>query len=670
MENNKKISKELAIQILSAVIAIFTIIILIVSFTIGGISLNAQKDNLTTQSESASYQLETFFTKYITDVEQVALDGDVRELLKTTTAGSSITQNEKYQHVFKEIQKVTNNDSENIMATWLGDIDANVLTQSDGYTSDSSFQITEREWYKAAEDGKPMITSPYKDASTGKNIVSVAAPIYDEDEKTVLGVSGVDISIDHINEICKQYKIGKKGYITLITKDTTIVYHPTADNQLKKLADVGISDNVSKAISSNKAQFVSYKANGSKKYGYIGQIGSQDYFVLSCMPSSEYYSSLIKCIIGVLGVMIGGALVITFAIQKVSKKITKPIEELNEVAQELAKGNLSVDIHVNSQNEIGQLAGSIDQTVQRLKTYIDYIDEISEVLDRLASGKLKISLKYDYTGDFAKVKTAMLNISQSMQDIMQKIMGSSDQVSSGANDLADAAQSIAQNATTQAAAVEELVATTTSVSEQVNENTKAAKESADKTEEVTKMMQKSSEQMLQMMDAMNKITEKSNEVVSIIKTIEDIADQTNLLSLNASIEAARAGEAGKGFAVVASEIGSLADESAKAASNTRDLIGISIDEISHGTDLAHEVVTSLDEVLKAIEHVNGLISLSAENSIAQGESVEQIRLGVEEISGGVQDSSAAAEEASATSEELAAQANILTEMIQHFDLED
>lgn len=176
------------------------------------------------------------------------------------------------------------------------------------------------------------------------------------------------------------------------------------------------------------------------------------------------------------------------------------------------------------------------------------------------------------------------------------------------------------------------------------------------------MMKNSSDQIIQMMDAMNRISEKSHEVVGIIKTIEDIADQTNLLSLNASIEAARAGEAGKGFAVVASEIGSLADESSRAASNTRDLIGISIDEIEQGTSLAHEVVDSMNEVLKAVQNVNDLIGKSAQNNVAQEQSVEQIRLGIEEISNSVQDNSAAAEETSATSEELAAQANILTVM--------
>ena len=221
-------------------------------------------------------------------------------------------------------------------------------------------------------------------------------------------------------------------------------------------------------------------------------------------------------------------------------------------------------------------------------------------MDRLADGKLKFTLKYDFAGEFAKVKTALLHISGSFEQMIEDIIDSSTQVSIGADELSKAAQNIAEGAMTQAASVQELVATTESVSQQVEENTEDAQKSATETSRVTHMMQDSREQMNQMMEAMNKITETSNEVVSIIKTIEDIADQTNLLALNASIEAARAGEAGKGFAVVASEIGSLADDSSKAANNTRDLIEISLQQIDRGSSLAQNVVQSMQDVLDAV----------------------------------------------------------------------
>jgi len=457
------------------------------------------------------------------------------------------------------------------------------------------------------ETNSTILTSAYVDASTGNLILSAATPVYDENGKNIIGVAGADIALEHIDELLSAYKIGNNGFVILVTSDGTIIYHPNSDNQLKNLSELNVSDSVMKAIQSQNGTSVKYKADGSSKYGYVGRIGTTDYYTLSCMPSSEYLASLIQCIIIVLLLVIVGVVIIIMAIRRLAGNITKPIVALNEVAQELAEGNLDVSLDVSSENEIGELADSIQKTVDRLKEYINYIDEIAYVLNRLSDGKLKFTLKYDYAGDFAKVKDGMMHISESLQGMIENIINSSAQVSAGADDLSRAAQNIAEGASTQAASVEELVATSVSVSEQVKENTDDALKSADETARVTKMMQDSRTQMDQMTEAMNKITETSNEVVSIIKTIEDIADQTNLLALNASIEAARAGEAGKGFAVVASEIGSLAEGSSKAANNTKDLIGISIQEIERGTELAANVVASMQEVLDAIENVNGMI---------------------------------------------------------------
>ena len=659
----KKIAQEIQSRILTIVIAIFMIVSIVVAIMVGNISLSAQKNDLQMQSKAASYQLEIFFQEYMTIVEQMALDRDVRTLLTETKAGDSITESADYQAVFHEMQKIAAADSDNMQAVWLGDIDANVVTQSDGFTSDKSFEITERTWYRAVETNSTILTSAYVDASTGNLILSAATPVYDESGKNIIGVAGADIALEHIDELLPAYKIGNQGFVILVTSDGTIIYHPNSDNQLKNLSELNVSDSVMQAIQSQNATSVKYKADGSTKYGYVGRIGTTDYYTLSCMPSSEYFASLIQCVVIVVLLVLVGIVIIILSIRRLSASITKPIVALNEVARELADGNLDVSLDVSSENEIGELADSIQKTVDRLKEYINYIDEIAYVLNRLSDGKLKFTLKYDYAGEFAKVKDGMIHISESLQGMIENIINSSAQVSAGADDLSRAAQNIAEGASTQAASVEELVATSVSVSEQVKENTEDALKSADETARVTKMMQDSRMQM-------DKITETSNEVVSIIKTIEDIADQTNLLALNASIEAARAGEAGKGFAVVASEIGSLAEGSSKAANNTKDLIGVSIQEIERGTELAASVVSSMQEVLDAIENVNGMIGKSAENNQTQNQSIEQIKLGIEEISKAVEDNSASAEETSATSEELAAQAATLESLVKHFDLED
>lgn len=614
--------------------------------------------------------MEIFFEEYTTVAEQMALNTDVQTLLEETGPGANITESERYATVFNTMKKTAAADSDNIQAVWVGDIDANVLTQSDGYTSGSDFEITERAWYKAVEEEKTILTDAYVDASTGNVILSAATPVYDQSGQNIIGVAGVDVALDHIDELLPEYKIGNNGFVILVTSEGNVIYHPNTDNQQKSLSELNVDKTLIQTVEGGKDTSVHYSADGKSKYGYVGRIGSTDYLTISCLPASEYFASLIRCIIIVLLLVIAGIVVIIITIRHLATQLTKPIVALNDVAQELAEGNLDVTLDIASENEIGELADSIQKTVDRLKEYINYIDEISSVLDRLADGKLKFTLKYDYAGEFAKVKTALLHISGSFEQMIEDIIDSSTQVSIGADELSKAAQNIAEGAMTQAASVQELVATTESVSQQVEENTEDAQKSATETSRVTHMMQDSREQMNQMMEAMNKITETSNEVVSIIKTIEDIADQTNLLALNASIEAARAGEAGKGFAVVASEIGSLADDSSKAANNTRDLIEISLQQIDRGSSLAQNVVQSMQDVLDAVEEVNGMIGKSAENNEAQNQSMEQIRVGIEDISKGVEDNSASAEETSATSQELAAQAATLEELVKRFDLKD
>nr|WP_278335610.1 HAMP domain-containing methyl-accepting chemotaxis protein [Roseburia sp. 831b] len=367
-----------------------------------------------------------------------------------------------------------------------------------------------------------------------------------------------------------------------------------------------------------------------------------------------------------------GVVFILFLIGRLTGKIVKPLEELNGAAIELANGNFDVNIDVHSEDEVGELGNSIDKTVTRLKEYIDYIDyidEISEVLANMADGKLAIHLKYAYVGEFQKVKDALNHISESMTDVMTNIVEGANQVSVGSDDLAKAAQSMAENTQTQAAAIEELLATATTVAEQVKENRDNSEKSASYTNEVADVMEDSKKQMAQMREAMDKIQESSQQVVGVIKAIEDIATQTNLLSLNASIEAARAGEAGKGFAVVAGEIGGLANESANAVNTTRELINVSLGEIEKGNAIVNDVITSLDEAVERVRVANGMIQDTAQMADTQMESIDQIRDGIDDMAQVVQDNSAMAEETSATSEELAAQSVTLNELVQRFELE-
>ena len=666
-KSRKKIADEILQQIGGSVIFVLLLIAAVAICMVGWLSITSKETELKQESNAAANQLTGFLEQYTKSVEQLSVNPDIKSVMLETKAGDDLWQAERMDAVMENLVNIAGTDTQNVMAVWLSDLDASALAQSDGFTSEEGWDITGRGWYGCITGKKTVLTEPYIDSSTGKMILSAASPVY-SDEGTVLGAVGMDISLDHMTQIMSEYKIGTNGYILLLSENGTFLYHPQKDIIQKNIKDVNISQNVIDAVTSKSNTYMKYKTSGQTKYGSLQHAGATGYIVLSSLPSSEYHATLAAMVAALVVIFAAGILLIAVSIRKSATKLTKPILELNHTAQQLASGNLDVDLHITSENEIGELGDSFQKTVDRLKKYIVYIDETAEVLAQVAKGKLGISLKNDYAGEFQKIKTALLNISDSMNQVMVGINESSERVSVGANELATASLVLAKGAEEQAASIEQLAATTNTVADQVEDSRREAEASAKATAQTATMIEQNQEKMKQMMDAMDKIHQTSQEVVGIIQTIEEIASQTNLLSLNASIEAARAGEAGRGFAVVADEIGKLALESSRAASTTKELIEISMEEINKGNTIAKSAVNSLKESVNAVDHVNKMIQGTAENAATQAENMKQLRKGIEDITHGIQDNSAASQETSATSEELASQAEVLNKMVQKFEL--
>ncbi len=352
----------------------------------------------------------------------------------------------------------------------------------------------------------------------------------------------------------------------------------------------------------------------------------------------------------------------------IAKGIALPLGDLSERLRTFAGGDLSSPFPViDSHDEVADMIKEATNMANNLNVIIN---DAGGVLGEMAGGNYAVEsdVKESYTGDFMKLIDSMRMLRDQMTATLRSIEEASSQVSAGSGNLADASQSLAEGATDQAGAVEELQATITSSAESIAHAAENAEASSAQARHYADEADKSRVEMEAMVEAMARINETSKKIENIISEIEDIASQTNLLSLNASIEAARAGEAGRGFAVVADQIRQLADQSTQSAVDTRQLIEGSLLEISHGNSAAERAANSIEEVVEGIKKIAESSRELSTVSADMANAMKQAEAGVSQISEVVQSNSATAEESSATSQELSAQAVALDELIGQFVL--
>lgn len=345
--------------------------------------------------------------------------------------------------------------------------------------------------------------------------------------------------------------------------------------------------------------------------------------------------------------------------------ISKPITQIEEAAARMAKGDFDVDVVNDSRDEIGSLTNSMHQMIATTRLIIK---DTARGLGEIEKGNFNIAPEVEYVGVFQGIQKAMVGIIDGLSDALSQINVASDQVSAGSDQVSSGAQALSQGATEQAASVQELAATVVEISSQVMKNAQSSQNASAIVNSTAKEIVQSNEKMQLLIEAMSEISTSSQEIGKVIKTIEDIAFQTNILALNAAVEAARAGAAGKGFAVVADEVRNLASKSAIAAKSTTLMIEGSVKSVEKGTSLVADTAKSLLSVVDGAREATRMVDLISVASVEQASSIEQVTLGIDQISNVVQTNSATAEESAAASEELSGQAQMLKSLVSTFKL--
>ena len=363
------------------------------------------------------------------------------------------------------------------------------------------------------------------------------------------------------------------------------------------------------------------------------------------------------------------AVVTTLIGRIITNSITEPVEQIDAAVASLRKGELS-NVEMLTYESEDELGDTIRNLKEAMGILADYVSEISVEVKAIAQGNLTRNGDdiTDFLGDFSELKTSLLYILKRFNSTLTEISNLAEQVSSNSSEVEKASKSLADGATEQAGVIEELNATIDTVVDLAADTAKETQNASARVKASANKANEEKEKMNDLLKEMEHITEISKEIGNIITDIEDIASQTNLLSLNASIEAARAGEAGKGFAVVADQIGKLAADSAKSAVNTRDLIDKTLVEIEKGNTITRTTADAFNQIIADMESFAELAENTMEKANSQAESLEQIGQGIEQLSGVVQGNAASSEENTAISINLAEGAAKMHDRVNIFKL--
>lgn len=642
-----------------------TTIIIVMSIVLGGLSgylaysssLEALEISMTETATIASNQISTQLKSYKDITHEM---GSIAKL-----ADPNISNSEKQAIIDSRISSY-------------GFIRGNIILNN-GVSIFDGNDYSDRAYFQNSIQGKSFVSEPVISKVTGKLTTIVSAPLWKDGipGKEIVGVIYLVPNENFLNDTMSEIKIGNSGSAYMLNKTGLTIASVYPENVCaENTIEASKTDSSLKGLAEIQSKMIQ-GLNGFGKSKYDGEVELSGYAPIAdtdgwsigvTAKQSEFMGGVSKAIMYVIASIIVFVIAGTFVARKFADSISLPVIECAKRLKMLSEGDLKSPVFTtDAKDETGELLKDLKSTVETLS---NSISEVSYNLTEMADGNLTVSMSGQYKGDLEPLSRAVNTINTNLNEIMGEITMSADQVSNGSDQVSAGAQTLAQGATEQSSSVEEIVSTVEEVSSLIQKSVEHASNASAKAQGVGKDVDSCNEEMQKMMSAMTEINNSSSEIGKIIKTIEDIAFQTNILALNAAVEAARAGSAGKGFAVVADEVRNLAIKSAEAAKDTTSLIENSIRAVENGSSIANRTAKIMQEVTENTRIIVESIHEISSDSEEQSSAVSQLELGIDQIAAVVHSNSATAEQSAASSEELSAQADSLKSLVSKFQLAD
>lgn len=550
---------------------------------------------------------------------------------------------------------------------------------ADGISIFDGKDYSDREYVQQALQGNIYVSEPLVSKITGQLSIMVAAPLYAEEAygASIVGVVYFVPQETFLNDIVSAIQIGENSRAYMINKtgdtiaDITLETITVQNIEAEAQSDPSLQElaTIHGEMRQGKNGFGSYTSGEDKMFAAYAPVPDTDgWSIAVTAPQINYLASTRDAIVVNLLVIVISILLSVVVALALARNIGSPMKACVNRMKLLVEGDLETPMpQIKNKDETGVLARSTGSLVEGLSIVIN---DISYLLNEMANQNLDVHTTHEevYVGSFQNILHSMRNMRKELSGAMRQVNHSAGEVSDASDQLSASAQMLSQGTTEQASSVEELAARISVIADQVKHTASGALEVRSQTHQTGEEVLLCNQKMQSLVEAMERIQASSEEIEKILKTIDDIAFQTNILALNAAVEAARAGSAGKGFAVVAEEVRNLAGKSAQAAQNTSDLIGNSTEAVHIGTEIAKNTADVLLGVVNSIQAVVEAIDNIATVSSEQSESVEQVSEGINQISVVVQNNSATAEEGAAASEELSAEATCLKELVDQFTL--